>query len=244
MDRLESGYPAYAGIDPLLIIDNRYPSWLPRIRGDRPVIFPAGVGVFRATPHTRGSTCRHDLPGDYGGGYPAYAGIDPLSSGISKLFCRLPRIRGDRPYSTRWYNPKCGATPHTRGSTPSRKHTGRQLPGYPAYAGIDPELSVCCPGINRLPRIRGDRPCCRGLLSPLIKATPHTRGSTPLGSSCAHILGGYPAYAGIDLTLLLQVGMTRGYPAYAGIDPMPGIYAPCPPRLPRIRGDRPYTRKV
>jgi len=56
MQRLMQGYPAYAGIDPLLCFFTGKTPGLPRIRGDR----PSGglhLAVFgAATPHTRGST--------------------------------------------------------------------------------------------------------------------------------------------------------------------------------------------
>ena len=53
-------------------------------------------------------------------------------------------------------------------------------------------------------------------------ATPHTRGSTPIVFVAIVEVGGYPAYAGIDLRRLRQAS-ARG-------------------RLPRIRGDRPLYR--
>ncbi len=73
----EIGYPAYAGIDPLdksLALRN---SWLPRIRGDRPI--------------------EKDVLPRPENGYPAYAGIDLCSVCSKYLLRRLPRIRGDRP---------------------------------------------------------------------------------------------------------------------------------------------------
>ncbi len=73
--------------------------------------------------------------------------------------------------------------------------------------------------IERLPRIRGDRPFAALVWRHGGWATPHTRGSTDW-----QVLG-YPS--------------NRGYPAYAGIDrrrTWGGYYAG---RLPRIRGDRP-----
>ncbi len=94
-----------------------------------------------------------------------------------------------------------------------------QAQGYPAYAGIDLSgrsgLHTSC----RLPRIRGDRPVTKETEVSNNVATPHTRGSTLLGS--------------VNLEAL------KGYPAYAGIDPRkmsPFVYQV---RLPRIRGDRP-----
>ena len=79
------------------------------------------------------------------------------------------------------------------------EHRWIGVTGLPAYAGID-LISV---------------------VHHILKATPHTRGSTPYPYYYYYHIGGYPAYAGIDLI-------------YRTID---GIEV----RLPRIRGDRPYA---
>ena len=50
--------------------------------------------------------------------------------------------------------------------------------GYPAYAGIDLNHHIKRFGITGLPRIRGDRPLCLGMVFAAMPATPHTRGST------------------------------------------------------------------
>ncbi len=91
------GYPAYAGIDPSKLQCHDYHLWLPRIRGDRPSAVMCPRYTITATPHTRGSTGpTADIPA-VSGGYPAYAGIDPLVSEGGVAGDRLPRIRGDRP---------------------------------------------------------------------------------------------------------------------------------------------------
>ena len=111
---------------------------------------------------------------------------------------RLPRIRGDRPYSSRCLASAPSATPHTRGSTPGDEDVTAFRTGYPAYAGIDLKLEVVKRSDERLPRIRGDRPPFKVTLHPERLATPHTRGSTC--DDCGRLIpdGGYPAYAGID----------------------------------------------
>ncbi len=97
----------------------------------------------------------------------------------------------------------------------------RNRPGYPAYAGIDPDTLYPHKGRVWLPRIRGDRPPGHVMLAKRARATPHTRGST-LGSSFPYSRRpGYPAYAGID-----RVAANSPNPVH---------------RLPRIRGDRPES---
>ena len=91
------GYPAYAGIDPHTTTSPPHFPRLPRIRGDRPPRIHSGCHHSRATPHTRGSTLYYFPIHVLRRGYPAYAGIDRLSSAGTITAKRLPRIRGDRP---------------------------------------------------------------------------------------------------------------------------------------------------
>ncbi len=91
--------------------------------------------------------------------------------------------------------------------------------GYPAYAGIDPTILATIATNYRLPRIRGDRPQSKVFKSLTQSATPHTRGSTLDPERVVLAEEGYPAYAGIDRSLLRRVIRHRW--------------------LPRIRGDRP-----
>ncbi len=53
--------------------------------------------MYEATPHTRGSTRFAVSFLSFPGGYPAYAGIDPVLCILSSVVVGLPRIRGDRP---------------------------------------------------------------------------------------------------------------------------------------------------
>ncbi len=74
------GYPACAGIDLLQLPCPPPTAWLPRMRGDRPFWADMGPTYERATPHARGSTCaQHRLAVEFRG-YPACAGIDPISA--------------------------------------------------------------------------------------------------------------------------------------------------------------------
>ncbi len=192
---------------------------IPRIRGYRPYSSMYSFILVGATPHTRGSTLSRSISHVEDRGYPAYAGIDPGTYANIVLGNRLPRIRGDRPYGSDGLALTHMATPHTRGST-HRHH--RQQPGtggYPAYAGIDLATGTYAKIVERLPRIRGDRPPQIQFQTHIYPATPHTRGSTPLSRPSRAGWTGYPAYAGID----------QGFPprlsGWTG--------------LPRIRGDRP-----
>ncbi len=157
--RLYMGSPASAGIDPGQGRHYDAGRWLPRIRGDRPIISGVGANLNAAPPHPRGSTPpRHRRPGPDSGS-PASAGIDPRHHRRAACGARLPRIRGDRPMARRSASSDWPAPPHPRGSTQRMMVNSARRGGSPASAGIDP--SARCPDRagTRLPRIRGDRPC-------------------------------------------------------------------------------------
>src|SRR5690606_11419827 len=71
-----------------------------------------------------------------------------------------------------------------------------------------------------LPRMRGDRPCRGGWRREGMWVTPHARGSTQIPYRFMVPVYGYPACAGIDLSV--------------------GVYPASSNGLPRMRGDRPY----
>ncbi len=212
------GSPARAGIDPFPAT----PSWLPRTRGDRPVIEAVDRLVKTAPPHARGST-PDDVRAVHGTvGSPARAGIDPRREGDTRRIdpgtIRLPRTRGDRPLIEAVDRLVKWAPPHARGSTPCSRLDRRVYAGSPARAGIDPStgqrpqvrrgsparagIDRCSPSRGsapaRLPRTRGDRP---GPVVPSNEASmapTHARGSTLEVARLLLRRLGSPACAGID----------------------------------------------
>ena len=110
-------------------------------------------------------------------------------------------------------------TPHARGSTALRRLDPRPTQVYPACAGIDLFPVLGFVPLERLPRMRGDRPGSKKSVEKSEKFTPHARGSTIRLPAFLERMSVYPACAGIDLVL---------------------SYFPIPPSgLPRMRGDRP-----
>ena len=71
-------YPACAGIDPPARRYHLGSLCLPRMRGDRPYMYPSSVKRITFTPHARGSTVKPDLRELPGPVYPACAGIDRI----------------------------------------------------------------------------------------------------------------------------------------------------------------------
>jgi len=128
----------------------------------------------------------------------------------------LPRIRGDRPLRLAVIVRIAAATPHTRGSTPIRAQMKQGGIGYPAYAGIAPLAIVFTLLLTRLPRIRGDRPMFGTSITVGFRATPHTRGSTTVGSRGGQENIGYPAYAGIDLFQSMHRNVVQQLPRKRG----------------------------
>ncbi len=90
-------------------------------------------------------------------------------------------------------------TPHARGSTLILGGTTVLALVYPACAGIDPIIRARDAKIERLPRMRGDRPEDNGKTSRHCRFTPHARGSTVRDRMLHAALKVYPACAGIDL---------------------------------------------
>ncbi len=156
--RFRRGSPAHAGIDPISDQHGSLDRRLPRSRGDRPS--PAGLscGRMAAPPLTRGSTRDAVEPRAGGQGSPAHAGIDRTRRTRKPFRRRLPRSRGDRPYTATRHFHFVSAPPLTRGSTRLLRRRDIIELGSPAHAGIDPSLPQCEPRHVWLPRSRGDRP--------------------------------------------------------------------------------------
>ena len=168
------------------------------MRGDRPLFARLGPAPIAFTPHARGSTESAKLFLWLCYVYPACAGIDLYDSEQDlRRYC-LPRMRGDRPYSRSPYHRGRGFTPHARGSTVRLVQMCYVPVVYPACAGIDLNKRDLLADLERLPRMRGDRPDRVYPLDTRNKFTPHARGSTVFVEAVCRHSCVYPACAGID----------------------------------------------
>jgi len=131
-------YPACAGIDRSSIIPPPETLSLPRMRGDRPYMYPSSVKRITFTPHARGSTLGVSNHAVCLRVYPACAGIDPRSTPSMAKSVSLPRMRGDRPDTAGRGRAPHQFTPHARGSTHDEHRVAAADWVYPACAGIDP----------------------------------------------------------------------------------------------------------
>ena len=131
-------------------------------------------------------------------------------------------MRGDRPLFEEGNLRHVRFTPHARGSTIGMAVSTSAATVYPACAGIDPRYICSNPTVERLPRMRGDRPVAASDSNLWIKFTPHARGST------CHL---YRTDSHIPV-----------YPACAGIDPTSSTCCAGKSSLPRMRADRPWRQ--
>ena len=201
--------------------------WLPRTRGDRPVIPNPSTTVAPAPPHTRGSTVRALRAAIRAEGSPAHAGIDPCLLCPAEAGPGLPRTRGDRPLDG--LNISCAimAPPHTRGSTSTACAPSLSAAGSPAHAGIDLRRCMSCSWRRWLPRTRGDRPLAGPGVYFSNAAPPHTRGSTLTGSIRRLKGAGSPAHAGIDLNSTDLRRYNERLPRTRGDRPLDGLNISC-----------------
>ncbi len=132
---------------------------------------------------------------------------------------RVPRMRGDGPWSGCIAELLQGCSPHARGWTASQQHGVAAPSVFPACAGMDRVARMSGAGNRSVPRMRGDGPTRDSTSPNPQKCSPHARGWTD----------------GIDLTARTAIV----FPACAGMDRPRGRSARQPPGVPRMRGDGP-----
>ena len=192
---------------------------LPRTRGDGPSGGSGSGTTNRASPHTRGWTRQRGVGGAVRAGFPAHAGMDPSRSGPCAPRGWLPRTRGDGPARPGGTHRGDAASPHTRGWTRRANRWGIYRSGFPAHAGMDP-MAQCgrIPSLG-LPRTRGDGPDDVRRFRVAVAASPHTRGWTPSSGRSFFRTGGFPAHAGMDLSLTPRMGLRWWLPRTRGDGP-------------------------
>ena len=172
------GSPAHAGMDRRRSAGARPLSWLPRARGDGPRIGPRRGFHRWAPPRTRGWTPRGSTCGARREGSPAHAGMDPRPRLRARSRCRLPRARGDGPFTKAFLSNVERAPPRTRGWTPRLSGGGLLFEGSPAHAGMDHKDAYQQIQGMWLPRARGDEPFAARPCRLARWAPPRTRGWT------------------------------------------------------------------
>ena len=156
--------------------------------------------------------------------FPAHAGMDPERGGSPCPAGGFPRPRGDGPQGMTIYLPGTQVSPPTRGWT-LWTISGRTSPmGFPAHAGMDrPELGMGA-ARQRFPRPRGDGPSWESLTRPVRWVSPPTRGWTRhrIRSRAPSAVPGFPAHAGMDLSVSYGESASVGFPRPRGDGPATG----------------------
>ena len=192
------GFPAHAGMDPAAWARYRPSSRFPRTRGDGPCRVSSPALLSRVSPHTRGWTPYVGGGDSYPPGFPAHAGMDPRPMNQQARRSRFPRTRGDGPGRLLVEAVSSRVSPHTRGWTRGGPLSAAGVAGFPAHAGMDPEVDVGAARRVGFPRTRGDGPCLRSSSASSRTVSPHTRGWTPEQEGVPALMRGFPAHAGMD----------------------------------------------
>ena len=206
-------------MDPSRTVDDPNEHGLPRTRGDGPARRIHSAGYSPASPHTRGWTRGSYEVRVLNKGFPAHAGMDPGTSVVGHRSRGLPRTRGDGPETRSQSKATTAASPHTRGWTHGIIDGGDQVSGFPAHAGMDRRRVGHREGNPGLPRTRGDGPRATGSYPGTSRASPHTRGWTPLGQRGREVPPGFPAHAGMDLGSPRRAAGCLGLPRTRGDGP-------------------------
>ena len=193
------GFPARAGMDPLLPTSPMRRARIPRTRGDGPAQIARVDVNTMDSPHARGWTRSRRGRARTAIGFPARAGMDPRRETETARGCWIPRTRGDGPVYRGVIELRPGDSPHARGWTCPRRGRRPRGRGFPARAGMDPHVSVHGSVSIGIPRTRGDGPVPGQALGNEPADSPHARGWTPRGSSESSMHAGFPARAGMDL---------------------------------------------
>ncbi len=195
------------------------PGCLPRRRGDGPALSEMYRLPLELTPQARGWTLSLTRSLPKRAAYPAGAGMDLRIATVPAACCRLPRRRGDGPWT--FISPAAAVvlTPQARGWTLLPPPRRRDAHAYPAGAGMDRAPAPRGVAGCSLPRRRGDGPSLHEALVRAGRPTPQARGWTELK---------------------LHVRVQRcAYPAGAGMDPLFSAVSSALSSLPRRRGDGP-----
>ncbi len=132
------GSPARAGMHPSSCSTTRRLRWLPRSRGDGPLLVHRAGPQREAPPLARGWTPRQINGLRRESGSPARAGMDPREADMDCGRQRLPRSRGDGPASDTASRNPTEAPPLARGWTPWPNSPTARRQGSPARAGMAP----------------------------------------------------------------------------------------------------------
>ena len=188
--------PAYAGTRSLhMYLPERLRDH-PRIRGDKPALWPLKIESEGSPPHTRGQARSADLNKPRFRITPAYAGTSEHRWQRVRPIRDHPRIRGDKAILLFFHQACRGSPPHTRGQDKVHTPSGLTYGITPAYAGTSDSISGRSGDPEDHPRIRGDKVKDFAMSGRIWGSPPHTRGQVFKSSFSLNMFGITPAYAG------------------------------------------------
>ena len=212
-------------------------SRIPRARGDGPAHLDAFARLAGDSPRSRGWTQHHHHRPDPDPGFPALAGMDPPRPSPATRCGGIPRARGDGPRFVTLRHWCETDSPRSRGWTAVRDRRRQAKEGFPALAGMDPEIDSAANRCTGIPRARGDGPARRRRRELPRRDSPRSRGWTVPVFSNQTDVGGFPALAGMDPSMRCSHRTWPGIPRARGDGPgLPPCGQPPPKDSPRSRG--------
>ena len=180
-------------------IDAELEKRFPRARGDVPSILCGVTILLTFSPRTRGcSVPSHSLPGTRDV-FPAHAGMFLPSRSPPRFPTGFPRARGDVPSRTFTASTLVGFSPRTRGCSAGPKKIARNLPVFPAHAGMFRRDWPCPNRPAGFPRARGDVPALSRPGAMTSGFSPRTRGCSGKTVPYYTLEDVFPAHAGMFL---------------------------------------------
>ena len=175
-------------------------------------------------------------------GFPASAGMDPLSAFMVFGAPGFPRERGDGPHARAVVRSPHRGFPASAGMDPTRPTATPGGRGFPASAGMDPRQGGHTSVRGGFPRERGDGPAGRKDCAPLRAVSSRARGWTRCPGPPTPQRHGFPASAGMDLGTDSILIAYRRFPRERGDGPeRDGLALRLAPVFPRARG---WTRSI
>ena len=208
--------PAYAGSTSASTTSDSSISDHPRIRGEHGPPMPVSSASNGSSPHTRGALPAFDVPVDFGGIIPAYAGSTSTHFFLFWSYSDHPRIRGEHRANLPVESADCGSSPHTRG----------------ARRG----WCLFCSRTGDHPRIRGEHFLLGVPDSVSEGSSPHTRGALEAEADRVQEDRIIPAYAGSTIMAFSFLFAVLDHPRIRG------EHLVEPDQAGRAAGSSPHTR--
>ena len=151
------------------------------------------------SPHARGWSEPRQRIAPAPTAFPARAGMVRSSDRARRSPARVPRTRGDGPWSVRSVSSPCRRSPHARGWSVEIDPHHADPDAFPARAGMVRQLAFTILRACRVPRTRGDGPRTITLPVRSFGRSPHARGWS----------GGFRQLALAELAFPARAGMVR-----------------------------------